>query len=50
MSKKDISAFKSVHAPDEEVVFLREQVQELETKLSRQRAATGEFDWTRWYL
>lgn len=39
---KTLADFKSVHSPDQEVVYLRDRVNELEKARERERLATGE--------
>lgn len=39
---KSLKDFKSVFAPDQEVLYLRDQVRGLETKLKQEQKATGE--------
>ena len=40
--KKNLTQFKTEHAPDADIVYLRNRVAELETKHQREREATGE--------
>jgi len=41
-TKKTLDAFKSTHAPEADVVYLRRRVQELESKVESEKGARGE--------